>query len=351
MTFDPIFPVWMLVTVALVLVGIRMAALYRVLVRTGPGRYRPVVLRWSTLTVAVLLLVVAAARPALTPDRADATAPPPAAPTAANLNIFFVVDRSADERVEDFAPQTSRMSGIRDDISAMVDQYPRARFALIGFATKGAMNWPLSEDVWSLRPRVAGLSTYTDSGLEAMYRVDAGAANELLDAKLAQALHDFPNSKNLVFYLGSGAGGTRIAQTRFTVKDDIAGGAVLGYGTPAGGPIPEQYVDGNLLYMADQKTGAPLNSAIDEDSLKSVADQLGVAYFHRDKGQAITAVIPAVDPGSPADGDPVVASQSIERNELYWLFTLLAAVLVLTEIYLGIRDIRRTRSAQQDVIV
>ena len=66
MTFQPVLPVWLLVTRrAACSIGVRMTALYRVLVRTGPGRYRRVVLRWSGLTLAVLLLVVAAARPGL----------------------------------------------------------------------------------------------------------------------------------------------------------------------------------------------------------------------------------------------------------------------------------------------
>ena len=352
MKFEPIFPVWLLIVVAVVLIGVRMAALYRVLVRTGPGRYRPVVLRWSGLTLAVLLLVVAAARPSLTPDTGNGPPPPTPASSAANFNVFFVVDRSADERVEDLAPQTSRMAGIRSDIAALADQFPRARFAMIGFAAKAAQDWPLSDDVWSLKPRVAGLSTYTETPLEAMYVVDSGAAQNVLHDKLTQAGADFPGSKNLVFYLGSGAGGSRAQQTPFDIGEDlVAGGAVLGYGTPEGGPIPQQYVDGNLIYMADQQTKAPLNSSIDEATLKGIAGQLGVPYFHRDKDQPITPVIPAVDPGHPADENPIVASQTIERTELYWLFTLLAAALIAVEVFLGIRDVRRARSTQRDVVV
>jgi hypothetical protein len=357
MTFLPIVPVWALIVIAVVLVGIRMLALYRLLVRTSGGRYRRVVLRWSGLTLAVLLLVMASARPGLqSDDEHSRTHPTPVASTA-NLNIFFVVDRSVDSRVDDFAPQTSRMAGVRDDIKGLIDQYPRARFAAIGFASKAELLWPLSDDVWSLKPRIDGLSTYTDVPLEAMYQVNSGAANDLLKTQLERATAAYPNSKNVVFYLGSGAGGSRVAQTAFSPGSGlVVGGAALGYGTAEGGPIPQLYVGGDLVYMADQQTQAPLISTLNEDTLKARAGELGVTYYHREKGQSVSLVAPSITaepaPGAAAalsGGVTVVASRTIERTELYWLFCVLAAVLILVEITLTTREYRRSRLARRNV--
>ncbi|WIM89826.1 VWA domain-containing protein [Candidatus Mycobacterium wuenschmannii] len=351
MTFEPVLPVWLLVTIAIVLTGVRMTALYRVLVRTGPGRYRPVVLRWSGLTLAVLMLVVAAARPGLEAKDAHPDSPPPNASAAstANLNVFFVIDRSVDTRVEDFADRTSRLAGIRDDVVALIDQYPRARFSAIGFASKATELWPLSDDAWSLKPLIQGLSSYTEVPEDAMYRVDSGAANDTLRTALTVARSQHKGSKNVVFYLGCGAAGSRAAQTAFTVKDLVSGGAVLGYGTPAGGPIPRGYIDGNLIYMADQQSGAPLTNGIGEDTLKARASDLEVTYHHRDKGQSISPVVPAVTAEPPPDAAPLQASQTVERTELYWLFSLLAATFVAIEIYLTARDYRRARQAGSGV--
>jgi Ca-activated chloride channel homolog len=350
MTFEPVLPVWLLITIGVVLIGIRMVALYRVLVRTGPGRYRTVVLRWSGLTLAVLMLVVAAARPGLQAADAHSAQPPSSASAStANLNVIFVVDRSVDSRVEDFADHTSRMAGIRDDVLALIDQYPRARFSVIEFASKAVQLWPLSSDTWSLKPLIQGLSSYTEVPEDAMYRVDAGAANDILRDKLTQARSQYQGSKNVLFYLGSGAGGSRAPQNRFALGDLVAGGAVLGYGTPAGGPIPRGYIGGNLTYMADQQTHAPLVNGLAEDTLKALAGELGVTYYHRQKDQSISAVVPAVTAAPAPDANPVVASRTVERTELYWLFSIIAAVLVLVEIYLTTRDYRRNRMARQDV--
>ena len=59
-------------------------------------------------------------------------------------NVFLVVDRSADMRVEDLAGGRVRMAGARDDIAALIDRYPDARFAVIAFASRPSLDWPLS---------------------------------------------------------------------------------------------------------------------------------------------------------------------------------------------------------------
>lgn len=346
MTFQPIVPVAVLIAIAAVLVVIRMVALYRVLVRTGTGRYLRVVLRWGALTAAGLLLVLAAARPGLPAGDTHTRAQnkPTGSPTA-NANVFFVVDRSVDSRVEDYTDNKSRMSGIRSDIEALIDQYPRARFAVIDFASKASLDWPLSDDVWSLKPLIKGLSTYTEVPSDAMYQVNVAAANDVLRTKLSEATQQNPGSKNLVFYFGEGAGGSRAPQGGFDVPQGaIAGGAVLGYGTPAGGPIQQGWIDGNLVYMSDPQTNGPAISGINEDALKAIAGELGVPYFHRESSP-ITAVVPAVDltGGQQSTDPPVVASITLERTELYWVFTGLAAALALGEVYLTLREFRRNR--------
>jgi len=349
MNFSPIWPLWAMVALAAVLLGVRLYTLYRVLVRTATGRYRPVVGRWLGLSLAVLLILLAATRPALPADRSQDQLPPPPQ-TAQNLNVFFVVDRSPNQRVEDFAQGKSRMAGARADMLALIKTYPQARFALIGFSSGAHMDWPLSDDVWSLPPVIEGLSPYTSISADALAKVNAGAAADLVAQKMEQATRDYPDSKNVVFYLGSGAPGSRAEQGSFAAaKALIAGGAVLGYGSTTGGPVPQGINNGRTVFMADQQDGAPLNSALNEAELRSVADQLGVPYFSRAAGQPITPILPVIDPGTPAANPAATGSTTPERNEVYWLFTGAAAVLLLAEMYLSVRDIRRSRTARQDV--
>ena len=188
-----------------------------------------------------------------------------------------------------------------------------------------------------------GGKTPQEACVFAVRRVNAAAANTLLRTKLTEATAHYRDSKNLVFYFGEGAGGSRAPQDGFDVPHDaIAGGAVLGYGTVAGGPIPQAYTNGTLTYMWDNHTNRAAHSGLNEDALKAIAAQLGVPYFHRDNSP-ITPVVPALDVTSDqSQGSPLVSSHTVERTELYWVFTGLATALALAEIAFTLREFRLT---------
>ncbi|MGA7134031.1 MAG: hypothetical protein WBZ15_17115 [Mycobacterium sp.] len=306
MTFQPVLPWAILVVVAGALALARLVALRQVLVSAGRRRGLAV-LRWSGVTLAVLLLIAATTRPGFHDDENRRGTTPTA---CANLNVFLIVDRSADSDVQDYGTVESRIAGMRDDIAALINQYPAARYALVSFTTRAALEWPLSEDVWSLRPTIASLSSRPDAGFD----IDAAAAGNVLRYQLIQAAQQYPGSRNVVLYLGSGAPGSRVPQSDFDLtRGSVDGGAVLGYG------------------RAD---------AIDEAELRHVARQLDVPYLHRDPSQPFRLNLPATPEG---------AGLAAERIELYWLPALLAAGLLLTEIFLSVREFRRGRIARRDL--
>lgn len=349
MTVHPVLAPALLLIVAAVLVGARAQALSALLGQTAPGHRRPALWRWAAITVALLSLTIAAARPGLHAAAAQPDSNTAAAGATSNANVFLVVDRSVDSRVEDYGDRASRMSGMRADLAAIIDAYPQARFAVIGFASAPSVDWPLSEDTWSLKSFVAGLSPYVNVPPDAADRVDAAAAANILRYQLIRADQQYPGSQNLVFYLGAGAGGSTDPQGSFSVDGRVSGGTVLGYGTTAGGPIPGAYVDGTVTYLSDARSGAPAVSAIDEPELRRIADQLALPYVHREAGVPITGVLPAIPAGPAADSAVLTSSTQPRRVELYWVFALLAAGLLLPEIYLSIREFRRDRTARQEL--
>ncbi|MCV7380809.1 hypothetical protein BST11_06730 [Mycobacterium alsense] len=304
MTFQPVLPWPILAVVAGALLLARLVALRQVLLSAGRRRGRAA-LRWTGVTLAVLLLITATARPAILRDenRWGTNA------AGADLNVFLVVDRSADSGVEDYGTPGNdqpRIAGVRADIAAVIKQYPAARYALVGFDSRASLDWPLSEDVWSLHPTVAALGAH-NAGPD----VNAGAADNLLRYQLVQATQQYPGSRNAVLYFGSGARGSRAPQGDFNVlRGSVAGGAVLGYGR---------------------------SEAIDDAQLRRIADQLGVHYIHRDPGQPLRLDLPEAPHGT-----------GVDRSELYWLPALLAAGLLLAEIYLSVREFRRGRIARRD---
>ena len=133
MTFHPVLPPLLLAVLAAVIIAARMVALRR------PGcaptaHARTALWRWCGITLAALLLLVAAARPVIGDDSqgtargAGDTEP----------NVFLVVDRSPDMAVPDLDDRT-RMAVAQEDLTALIDRYPNARFAVISFAVAAGL--------------------------------------------------------------------------------------------------------------------------------------------------------------------------------------------------------------------
>lgn len=329
MTLHPVLPPILLAVLAAAILVTRVVALRRL---TPTARTRAVTWRWCGLTAAMLLLLVAAARPVLVPDDrgvsrvADREAP----------NVFVVLDRSPDMRVRDGPNGESRMSVARADVVTLIDRYPGARIAMLSFASRPVLEWPLSADTWSLRPLAATVEPVA-TGPDGASRTNAGAAGNMLRYQLIGARQQYPRAKTLVFYLGAGAPEAEQPPRDFNLPDGaVDGGAVLGYGTGAGGPIPGTDVVG---------------SGIDEPVLRGIADQIGVPYVPRsDAGSTGTLASAApTDPAVAANGAATPTAASGE-TELYWGPALGAAALILVELYLMLREFRRTRLVNAEVV-
>lgn len=313
MTFQPVVPPVVLIVTAVAVIVMRLITMRQLM---KAGTRWATVWRWSGLTLVALLILLAAARPGIEPVEQQAVA---AKQSGTNSNVFLIVDRSADSGIDDYGDGQSRMSGIRADVAALIDRYPQARFAVIAFASRPSLDWPLSDDSWTLEPVIERLSPYDESPDDSS-QVNAAAAANVLRYQLIAAGQQYPDSENLVFYFGSGAAGSRAPQGEFDpLPGSVDGGAVLGY-------------------------GAMLN----EPGLRGIAEQLGVPYAHREAGQPLTQAVPNADTAAEPE-TPVASSGVVARTELYWVFTGLAAVLLLFEIYLTVREFRRTRMAHRDV--
>ncbi|MDG5486109.1 VWA domain-containing protein [Mycolicibacterium gadium] len=308
MTLHPVLPTLLLIAMAVLLIVAQILALRR---WRASGRNRTALWRWLLISAAAVLLVFSASRVVILADDESTTR------SAGDLepNVFLVVDRSPDMAVRDLDGRT-RMDVARDDLEVLVDRYPRARFAVIGFASAPSLDWPLSADTWSLRPVLDTLVPYA-SGPDTATQTNAGAAGTVLRYQLISAVQQYPRAKTLVFYLGAGAPESELPPREFAPPAaSVDGGAVLGYGTSA-----------------------------DEATLRGVADQLGVPFVARPDAAPLSAELP----DGAADA-PTTAVASVESGtETYWLPAVGAAILILIELYLVLRDLRRNRVVSVEV--
>ncbi len=273
-------------------------------------------------TAMVALVLLAALRPALpgTDIRVDASA----------LDVYFVVDTTSSIMARDYAGGTSRLTGIRADVRGIADQLPGARFSLMSFDADTTTRLPLPSDAAALASAADTLRPETSAFSRGS---SVTVARDAVRQALERGRESHPDRPRLVFYLGDGEQTASTQPAPFTLEGDLLnGGAVLGYGTTAGGQMLSTGAreSGDII---DPATGRPATSRIDEKQLGTIAEQLGVPYLHRTTPDDGVAIVDAVQLKSMA---PIRAADSTGtvsgRTELYWVALLLLSLLAAWEL-------------------
>ncbi|TLM86244.1 VWA domain-containing protein [Pseudarthrobacter sp. NamE2] len=292
---------------------------------------------WLRRGLLVAFLLIALLRPGLPDGSAQAA--------TSDLNVFFVVDTTTSMVAEDYGNGRPRLEGVRDDIMAIAEELPGARFSVITFDTKGHVRMPLTTDTLALEtitsvlePQVTGYAKGSS----------ITAARQALAERLNAARTSHPDRPRLVFYLGDGEQTSSAAPEPLHMGNGLVdGGAVLGYGTPAGGRMKENTgLESNggaqdTPYVQDGSRDAL--SMIDEGRLREIASQLGVPYVHRAAGDPSHEMLQQARPGSL---DRAWDAGSLSgRTELYWVLAAGAFVLALVEAAALIRRFRELRPA------
>ncbi|GAA3280429.1 VWA domain-containing protein [Paenarthrobacter aurescens] len=328
MTFAPILP-WPLIALAfLTLLGLTAWTLAPRGRNRAQRTWRPAALR----SAAVVLLLLAALRPGWSGGQAQTG--------TADLDVFFVVDTSTSMAAEDYSGTNTRLSGVQEDVMTLAKELAGAKFSLITFDSKATVRMPLTQDATALRTAMATLQP--QNSRYAKGSSVTGAA-QLLKERLQAAQQQHPGRPALVFYAGDGENTSTEAPAPMDAGN-VAGGAVLGYGTGQGGRMKES-TTADAGYVRDKTTGTPQDavSRIDEGQLRSIADQLHVPYAHR------TGTAPASDMLSQARPSAItVGTQNGPgRIELYWLLALAAFLLAIHEPLRHFTALQALRPARQ----
>ncbi|MCL3777794.1 MULTISPECIES: VWA domain-containing protein [unclassified Actinomyces] len=323
---------------------------------------------WTVVGAALLMaaLLALAARPALGPETDPGTRagwvrrvllavvtltllagpglPARESQAVSSLEVYLLVDRTGSMAAEDWAGGPgagggTRLDGVKEDLRAVVDAHPGARFSIIALDSAAARELPLTSDVQAVRSWIDSLQQEvtdrsTGSSLE--------RALPLLASTLAAAAERDPEDARALYVLsdgeatdeGAGVDVVEAAQASWRELGALVdAGAVLGYGTEAGGPM--RAFDGSGTdggYIEDPATGQPGVSVPDTAALAAVAEGLGVPYLQRD----------GTDDGSTSeftDIDVAVTTALTDGRErhgvqryLTWPLGLIASVLLTWEL-------------------
>ncbi len=319
MSLHPVIPWPLVVLVGLLLVGFTTWRLVADERRRG---------RWALRLATSLAMVLALLGPAMNGGIARQA--------TSDVDVFFVVDTTTSSMARDHDGNGTRLDGYREDIAAIQEEMPGARFSLITFDYTARVTMPLTTDSTALKTAVENMHAENS-----MYSGGSSVtvAADQLRTTLEGDAERHPENSRVVFYLGDGEQTSSGEATPFDVEDLVDGGAVLGYGSEKGGRMALTRSDGSTGDDVTGADGKPGVSAIDEKQLEGIADQLGVPYTHRTGGDIGPAMAEA-DPGSTSAGE----GAEIEiHTSVVWVLAVLLVLLLAVDLSFVTREIGRLR--------
>ena len=288
----------------------------------------------------------------------------------AQADVYFVVDTTTSMAAEDFDGDDTRLSGVKDDMLALAEEFPGTRLSIITFASTAATVMPLTTDHAAFASAVDVLAPENSLNSKGSSITDAG---DELEKRMSANDEDRPENKNVVFYFGDGE--QTVSQDPdpwASFASGIDSGAVFGYGTAEGGKMRQTQPfgseagigdtgDGNQPGLGDSdddsedggsddngsegeyvqdQDGNPGISKIDETNLKQIASDLGVDYHHRDGSGEISSVYTAPE----FDQALVKKDGRTTVDEYFWVPLILVFAWIAVELVFGVREYLRLKA-------
>jgi Ca-activated chloride channel family protein len=217
-------------------------------------------LKAGLLLASVGLLFIAAARPHLFFDWQEEN--------RTGLDILLAVDCSKSMLTEDVKP--NRIERAKLAIADFAERLPDNRLGLIAFAGDAFLQCPLTLDHDAFLTAVRELDTDTipRPGTDIAAAIDAAV----------DSLKSQPSNLKFMILVTDGEDleGRAIDAAKNAAQNGLKIFTV-GVGTPSGGLIPEHDDSGPVTYHQDS-AGQNVESKLDEDTLRKIADLTGGAY-------------------------------------------------------------------------
>ncbi len=329
MIWRPLLPWAVLLLVGLVGTAVCVLGLRR----TCPNSSLTSRIGWAARIVMVWALVVVAAQPSTATTI-------PVGTTTSNVDVLLVVDRTGSMAAQDWNGDQPRLDGVRADVETLVEALPGVRWSVLAWDSQAVRTLPFTSDAHALTSWVASLrqeitaysgGSQIDRPLEKMTEIIAAEAERR------------PQALQYVVVLSDGESTLDGPWTSFRgLRDHVAGGVVLGYGTNTGGQMRSYDgavdPDPDAPWITDD-SGAPAVSRIDEQVLMAVADQLQVPYLHRTSADGNDLVAWANDVGQVTKTEPGRTVTAYLTQT--WPAAVLLGLALAVEVVLAVP--RRTR--------
>ena len=251
-----------------------------------------------------------------------------------NLDVLFVLDITLSMWADD-GPETTRIDGAVTEIGDIMEALPGANFGLITFQNKSTVLAPFTQDTNSVMRYLNNISIPSKYYAKGS-RMDVpyyDVQNMLISSDRKE------NRYTVIFFLSDGED-TDPEPKPYSYEDLgnlVDGGAVIGYGTEAGGEMTD--ADGfNVYSQSSLERGV---SRIDEDNLEKMADELGVKYVHCDK---VSSLAPLFEKIMEESGTVTEKNRDYRiYGDTYYMYVPYLTGLLLLELLISVRQNSKVR--------
>ena len=264
------------------------------------------------------------------------------------LDVVVAVDTTTSMSAQDH-DAGSRIAAVRDDLVALSEALPAARYTVVPFAAQADVALRSATDPVVLVEELEGLDveaptdgqgSRVDRALPLLADLTGNDVAEPVDAALVDDL------RRVLVFVSDGENTAAGEQDSFdALAEDLDAALVLGYGTTDGGRMPadagSRVPRAGAGLVIDPATGAPALSRIDEDNLRRIAEETDGAYVHR------TGTEEMADIAADLEQAAYASLEADAERQVTWLWALLLLGLLLLELRVawrglleGVREVR-----------
>lgn len=255
----------------------------------------------------------------------------PIAGASVPVDVVILVDRTTSMVAEDWNGDQRRLAGVASDATPLMEVLAGARIKVVTFDNIAKDELPFMTDtdtVATILETVGFKESYHSAGSSISLAVP------LAEEILAESQSEAPDRTRYLIYIGDGEQTVPEPPASFEpLRQYLDGALVLGYGTEQGGRMV--LWEGSDNYVTDGR-GQPALSRINEDNLRTIAEQLGGQYQHRTAPGPIDFEI---ELGQASASDSTRYTGGLE---VYWVPGLGIAALLLWELWAMVPIIRQT---------
>ena len=245
-----------------------------------------------------------------------------------NLDVLFVVDTTISMWAQDYnGTRKPRMDGAIKDVNYVIDELAGSNFGLVTFDDSAHVLAPFTQDLQYIRDL---METFTTPDSYYAKGSDISIAYQDIESLLLSSSRK-ENRKTIVFFISDGEITNGKELRDFTeLGQYVDAGAVLGYGSEAGGKMKNSYGNGNLY---DYNTHKDAVSKIDEENLKKIAEGLGIEYMNMNSGNS--SLVGNVELIKESSKTIIESGSGAEvKRDLYFYLAYPLMLMVIVEIIL-----------------